>query len=82
MLCILSNKVINAIIMLNGDNLMRQKAQPTHGRNIFEKQQWGKSQLVIYLSLTMGKYIKANLSTIWGFAINKKLQTFVQDRYL
>ena len=82
MLCILSNNVVKAIIMLNGDDLMRQKAQPTHGRNIFEKQQWGKPQLVIYLSLTMGKYIKANLSTIWRFEINKMLQTFVQDRNL
>ena len=39
MLCILSDKVVKAIIMLNGEYLMRQKAQPTHRRNIFEKQQ-------------------------------------------
>ena len=82
MLCILSDIVVKAIIMLNGEYLMRQKAQTKYARNMFEKQQWGKPQLVIYLSLTMGKYIKANLSTIWRFAINKKLQMFVQDRNL
>ena len=64
MLCILSDKVVKAIIILNGDDLMRQKAQPTHGRNIFQKQLWEKPQLKIYLSLNMSKYIKANLSII------------------
>ena len=82
MLCILSDIVVKAIIMWNGEYLMRQKVQTKYARNIFEKQQWGKPQLVIYLSLTMGKYIKADLSTIWRFAINKKLQMFVQDRNL
>ena len=38
MLCILSYKVAKAIIMLNGEYLIRQKAQPNHARNMFEKQ--------------------------------------------
>ena len=80
--CILSDIVVKAVIMWNGEYSMRQKVQTKYARNMFEKQQWGKPQLVIYLSLTMGKYIKANLSTIWRFAINKKLQMFVQDRNL
>ena len=82
MLCILSDIVVKAIIMWNGEYLMRQKVQTKYASNMFEKQQWGKPQLVIYLSLIMGKYIKANVSTIWRFAINKKLQMFVQDRNL
>ena len=82
MLCILSDIVVKAVIMWNGEYLMRQKVQTKYARNMFAKQQWGKPQLVIYLSLTMGKYINANLSTIWRFAINKKLQMFVQDRNL
>ena len=82
MLCILSDIVVKAVIMWNGEYLMRQKVQTKYARSMFEKQQWGKPQLVIYLSLTMGKYIKANASTIWRFAINKKLQMFVQDRNL
>ena len=78
----LSDIVVKAVIMWNGEYLMRQKVQTKYARNMFEKQQWGKPQLVIYLSLTMGKYIKVNLSTKWRFAINKKLQMFVQDRNL
>ena len=58
MLCILSDIVVKAVIMWNGEYLMRQKVQTKYARNTFEKQQWGKPQLVIYLSLTMGKYIK------------------------
>ena len=39
MLCILSDKVVKAIIMLNREYLMKQKAQPKYARNMFEKQQ-------------------------------------------
>ena len=39
MLCILSDIVVKAIIMLNGKYLMKQKVQTKYARNIFEKQQ-------------------------------------------
>ena len=39
MLCILSDKVVKAIIMLNREYLMKQKVQSKYARNMFEKQQ-------------------------------------------
>ena len=39
MLCILSDIVVKAVIMLNGEYLMRQKMQTKYARNMFEKQQ-------------------------------------------